>query len=322
MKVFVTRMIPEIGLKMLRDKGYEVDINPKNKPLPKKKLIKILKKGNYNAVISILTDQIDADVIDAASGVKIFANYAVGFNNIDIKTAAAKNIYVTNTPGTSDESVAEHTVSLMLALAHRIVESDQFVRDGKYTGWDPMLFTGFDLKGLTLGLVGAGQIGMHVAAICKNGFKMNILYYDIVRNEKIENELGARFVPTMDELLPASDVVSLHVPLLPTTKRLLNAEHFSKMKKTAILINTSRGPVVDECALLDALRSGTIRAAGIDVYENEPSITRGLAHIDNVVLTPHTASATAEARDGMSRVAAQNVIAALEGQVPPNAVKA
>ena len=321
MKIFITRQIPELGIAMLREKGYEVEVSSKNRPLKKKELIKILKKNSYDAVITLLTDQIDAEVIAAAPGVKIFANYAVGYNNIDIAEAKAKNIYVTNAPGASDESVAEHAVSLMLALAHRIVESDQFVRDGKYTGWDPMLFTGFDLRGLTLGLIGAGHIGTHVATICKNGFGMNILYYDVVRNEKLENEIGATFISTVDEILTKADVVSLHVPLLPTTQHLLNAEHFSKMKKSAILINTSRGPVVDECALLEALRKGTIRAAGIDVYEKEPAITKGLASLDNVVLTPHTASATQVARDDMAKVTAQNVIDALEGKTPSNVVK-
>ncbi len=321
MKIFVTRTIPEVGLAMLREKGYEIDISPKNRPLTKRELIKFLKKKPYDAVVTTLSDEIDEKVVAVAPNVKIFSNYAVGFNNFDLKAIGDKNIFATNTPGTSDESVAEHAVSLMLAVAHRIVEGDQFVRDGKYTGWDPMLLTGFDLRGLTLGLVGAGAIGKHVAAICKNGFGMNIVYFDIARNEEIEKNLGARFATDINQLLSEADVVSLHTPLCPSTEHLLNAEHFAKMKKTAILINTSRGPVVDEKALLEALKNGTIRAAGIDVYEKEPEITRGLTKLDNVVLTPHTASATQIARDGMSKIAASNVIAALEGQVPPNVVK-
>jgi glyoxylate reductase len=322
MKIFVTRKIPEVGISMLTEKGYEVDVSQKNGALTKDELVTALKTKPYDAVVTLLTDQIDASLIAAAPSVKIFANYAVGYNNIDVKAAAEKKIYVTNTPGASEESVAEHAVSLMLSIAHRIVEGDQFVRDGKYTGWDPMLLTGFDLRGQTLGLMGAGNIGGHVATICKNGFGMNILYYDVVRNEKIEKELGAVFAETINELLSKADVVSLHVPLLPTTQGLLNAEHFAKMKKTAILINTSRGPVVDESDLLDALRNGTIRAAGIDVYEKEPEITKGLVNLDNVVLTPHIASATQNARDGMAKIVAENVIAALEGRVPPNTIKA
>ena len=321
MKVFITRTIPEIGISILRDKGYQVDVSPKNRPLKKRELIKILRKNSYDAVVTLLTDQIDAEVIAAAPTVKIFANYAVGFNNIDLKMAEAKNIYVTNTPGTSEESVAEHAVALMLALAHRIIEDDDFVRDGKYTGWDPMLLTGFDLRGLTLGLIGAGHIGMHVATICANAFGMKVIYYDVTRNDIMEKMLGATFVPTVDEVLTTADVVSLHVPLLPSTQHLLNAEHFAMMKKTAILINTSRGPVIDEEALLQALRSGTIRGAGIDVYEKEPHIVKGLTKLPNVVLTPHTASATQTARDGMATTAAQNVIDALEGKVPANVVK-
>jgi len=321
MKIFVTRKIPDIGISMLKAKGYEVDVSPKDGPLTKSELLTALKAKSYDAVISLLSDPIDAEVLAAAPTVKIFANYAVGFNNVDLKAAAVKKVFITNTPGTSDESVAEHAVALMLAIAHRIVEDDDFVRDGKYTGWDPNLLTGFNLRGLTLGLIGAGHIGEHVATICKNGFGMNVVYYDIKPNEKIEQELAAKFAPTVEEALKVADVVSLHVPLLPTTQHLLNAAHFAMMKKTAILINTSRGPVVDEQALLEALRNGTIRAAGIDVYEKEPQITKGLVDLPNVVLTPHTASSTQEARDGMSKTAAENIIAALEGQTPPNLAK-
>ncbi|HAO64916.1 TPA: D-glycerate dehydrogenase [Candidatus Taylorbacteria bacterium] len=321
MKIFVTRKIPDIGISMLRDKGYEVEVSQKEGALTKAELIVALKAKPYDAVICLLNDQIDEEVLAAAPSVKIFSNFAVGFNNIDLKAAAEKKVLVTNTPGTSDESVAEHTVALMLAIAHRIVEDDDFVRDGKYTGWDPNLLTGFNLRGLTLGLIGAGHIGEHVATICKNGFGMNVIYYDVKQNEKIEKELGAKFAPTIEEALKEADVVSLHVPLLPTTQHLLNAGHFAMMKKTAILINTSRGPVVDEQALVEALRNGTIRAAGIDVYEKEPHITKGLVSLPNVVLTPHTASSTQEARDGMSKIAALNVIAVLEGQTPPNLAK-
>lgn len=321
MKIFVTRMIPEVGLAMLREKGYEVDVSQKNGPLSKAELISALTAKQYDAVITILADQIDAEIVAIAPTVKIFANFAVGFNNFDLKAVNEKGVFVTNTPGTSDESVAEHAVSLMLALAHRIAEGDYFVRDGKYTGWDPMLLTGFDLQGLTLGLIGAGHIGAHVAFICKNGFGMNVVYYDVVHNEKIEKELGARFVATVDEVLSTADVISLHVPLLPTTQHLINEQGLSKMKKTAILINTSRGPVVDEKALVNALQNKVILGAGLDVYEQEPNLTPGLIDLNNVVLTPHTASATKFARDGMATIAATNVIAVLEGKVPPNAIK-
>lgn len=319
-KIYITRRIPEVGIQMLTDKGYEVDINPEDRILSHDELITALKAKEYDAVLPLLTDTINAGVFDAVPSAKIFANYAVGFNNIDTVEAEKRGITVTNTPGALTNSVAEHAVALLLALSTRIVEGDMYVRAGSYKGWDPMLLLGIELSGKTLGILGAGRIGFRMAHILSRGFEMKVVYYDIKRNEEFEKDYGAVFCSTPEELLKVSDVVSIHVPLLDSTKHLMNTERLSMMKKSAFLINTSRGPVVDEKALVDALRNGVIAGAGLDVFENEPQLAEGLKDLKNVVLTPHTASATVLARDEMSQLAAQNIIDFLEGGVPKNKV--
>lgn len=318
--IFVTRRIPEVGLKMLTDKGYAVDVSPKDRPLEKKEIIKFLKKKPYDAVLSLLTDPIDAEVMDAAPTVKIFANYAIGFNNINIEEAKKRNIFVTNTPGGGADRVAEHTWALLLSLSCRIVEGDMYMKKGKYNGWDPLLLHGTKLAGKTLGILGTGRIGADVAHRAKNGFGMNVAYYDVVRNEKLEADFGATFYPTVEEVLKISDVVSIHVPLLPATHHLINEARLKLMKPTAYLINTSRGPVVDEVALVDALKNGVIRGAGLDVFEFEPKLAKGLAKLSNVVLTPHIASGTEDARHEMAVLAATNIINTFEKGRPDNMV--
>jgi glyoxylate reductase len=319
-KIFITRRIPEIGIKLLTDKGYQVDISPKDRPLTKKELIKYLSKQQYDAVLTLLTDNIDAEVMDKAPSVKIYANFAIGFNNINIEEAKKRNIYVTNTPGGGADRVAEHTWGLILALTCRIVEGDSYMKKGKYRGWDPMLLHGTKLAGKTLGILGSGKIGADVAHRGKYGFGMNIAYYDVKRNEGIEKEFGATFYSTVDEVLKVSDIVSIHVPLLPSTQHLINADRLKMMKKDSYLINTSRGPVVDENALVQALRDGTIRGAGLDVFEFEPKLAKGLNKLSNVVLTPHIASGTEEARLDMATMSANNIINTLEGNKPENLV--
>lgn len=319
-KIFITRRIPEIGIKLLTDKGYQVDISPKDRPLTKKELIKYLSKQQYDAVLTLLTDNIDAEVMDKAPSVKIYANFAIGFNNINIEEAKKRNIYVTNTPGGGADRVAEHTWGLILALTCRIVEGDSYMKKGKYKGWDPMLLHGTKLAGKTLGILGSGKIGADVAHRGKYGFGMNIAYYDVKRNEGIEKEFGATFYSTVDEVLKVSDIVSIHVPLLPSTQHLINADRLKMMKKDSYLINTSRGPVVDEIALVKALEDGTIRGAGLDVFEFEPKLAKGLNKLSNVVLTPHIASGTEEARLDMATMSANNIINTLEGNKPENLV--
>lgn len=318
--IYLTRAIPEIGIKMLLDEGFSVDVNKIDDVLSREALIAALKAKPYDAVICLLTDKIDAAIMDACPTVRIFANYAVGFDNINLDDARARGLMVTNTPGALTNAVAEHTFALILAVARRVAEGDRFVREGKYTGWAPMLLLGQELAGKTLGLLGAGRIGSLVAKHAK-AFDFKVIYYDVKKNDEIEQATGAEFRATPEEVLKEADIVSIHVPLLETTKHLINRERLALMKKNAILINTSRGAVIDEDALVDALRAGTIWGAGLDVYENEPKMASGLVDLPRVVLTPHIASATNIARDEMAVLAAQNVIDFLEGNEPKNAVK-
>ena len=318
--IFVTRRIPEVGLTMLRDKGYEVDVRDKTSIPSERELIKALKKKPYDAVITLLTDKIGAAVLEAAPSVKIIANYATGFDNLDLKEAQTRGVTVTNAPAvSSSEAVAEHAFALMLSLAARIVEADQFVRDGKYKGWDPMHFIGTDILGKTLGLIGAGAIGSRVAHYAQ-AFGLKVVYFDVKRNEKLENESGATFYSTVEDVLKVADIVSLHVPLLDSTRHLINADRLALMKRTAFLVNTSRAPIVDEKALVEALQKKTIAGAGLDVFEYEPKLAKGLSKLDNIVLTPHIASASDTARNEMSTLVATNIIVFFEGQVPPNKV--
>jgi len=319
-KIYITRKIPDIGLSMLREKGFELDISPKDRPLSKRELVKALQKKPYDGVLCLLTDTIDGEVFDAVPRAKIFANYAVGFNNIDVAEAKKRGITITNTPGALTEAVAEHTIALLLSLVRHIPESEQYLRKGKYMGWGPELFLGEELQGKVLGIFGAGRIGGRVAEIAGKGLGMKIIYYDIKRIEEFERATGASFRATLEEVLKEADVVSLHIPLLPTTTHLINTERLNLMKKTAYLLNTSRGPVIDENALVNALKNGVIRGAALDVFEFEPKLAKGLEKLPNVVITPHTASATKSARDGMAALAVKNLIAFFEGRTPPNAV--
>lgn len=321
MKVYVTRKIPQRGIEMLREKGYEVDVSEKDGVLTKDELVAALRAKPYDAVLSLLTDTINKDVFNAAApSVKIFSNYAVGFNNIDVTEAKERGVMITNTPGVLTETVAEHAFALILAMASRIVEADAFTRAGKYTGWAPMMFLGSDISHKTLGILGAGRIGSRVAHHGKHGFDMNIIYYDVKRNEEIEQTTGASYRDTPEAVLKEADVVSIHVPLLDSTKHLINKERLAMMKPSAYIVNTSRGPVIDEVALVEALRNNVIKGAALDVFENEPALAPGLAELSNVVITPHIASATEETRSKMSEMAAQAIIDALEGRKPVNLV--
>ena len=323
MKIFVTRNIPSQGIEMLKAKGYEVVVSPHDRVFAREELIASLKADQYDAVLCLLTDKIDGDVLNAAGKqCRIFANYAVGFDNIDMKAAQERGVMITNTPGVLTNTVAEHAFALILASAHRIAEADRFTRTGKYTGWAPMMLLGHDVSGKTLGIVGLGRIGSRVAHHAVMGFEMKVLYYDVKRNEEFEKEFHAEFRENPDDVFREADFISIHVPLLATTKHMVDANRLSLMKKSAYLINTSRGPIVDEVALVEALRNNVISGAAIDVYENEPALAPGLAELENVILTPHIASATEETRQAMSVLAAQNIIEALEGRTPPNVVKA
>lgn len=318
--VYITRAIPQVGIDILIQAGHTVDINTLPRPLTKAELIKALSAKQYDAVLTLLTDTIDEEVLNTAPTVKIFANYAIGFNNINVPVAQKKGVFITNTPGGGADRVAEHTWALILGLTCRVVEGDSFIRTGKYVGWDPMLLHGTKLNGATLGIVGTGRIGAEVAHKAWHGFGMKVAYYDIKRNEDLEKNYGATFCSTVDEVLKISDVVSIHVPLMEATHHLINKERLSLMKKTAYLINTSRGPVVDEVALVDALKNNVIKGAGLDVFEFEPQLTTGLTELNNVITTPHIASATEEARLDMAKLSAQNIVEVLAGRPPKNPV--
>lgn len=295
-KVFITREIPKQAAELLRNAGHTVEISKKEGVLTKAELIKELSLQSYDAVLCLLTDKIDASVFDVTPKAKIFANYAVGFNNIDIEEAKKRNIIVTNTPDVLTDTVAEHTIAMMLSVTSRITEGDRFVRAGKFVGWEPLLLLGTDLKGKTLGVLGAGRIGTKVAEIAYHGFGMNIIYYDVKESEYIEENTNARFYSDPGKVLEQADVVTLHVPLLDSTRHFLNEGRLKRMKKGSYLINSSRGPVIDEKALVEVLESGHIRGAALDVFEEEPKLAKGLAQLESVVITPHIASATEETR--------------------------
>jgi len=316
--VYITRKIGQEWLQEL-GKHCRIKMNPSHTPPSRAQFLANVKKADV--LVSSLTERVDEEVFRANPGLKIVANYAVGFDNIDLPAARKYGVPVTNTPGDYAEAVAEHAMAFLLAASRRLVEGDNYVRAGKYKFWDPLLFLGNELRGKKLGIVGTGRIGSWLVKIARAGFGMDILYYDVVRNAEIEKEFKAKKV-SLSELLRQSDYVSVHVPLLPSTRHLLGAKELKMMKPTAYLINTSRGPVVDEQALVRALRAKTIAGAGLDVFEFEPSIAAGLAKLPNVVLTPHTASATYFARQQMAEIVTANVLDVLvRGQRPRNEVK-
>lgn len=320
-KIYITRKIPDTGVKILQEKGYEVAINPEDKVLSRKEFVYVLSGQNYDAVLCLLTDKIDNEVFEAAGkNCKIFANYAVGFDNIDLKSAKEHKIIITNTPGVLTETVAEHAFSLILAISHRIAEADKFTREGNYVGWAPMLLLGDDFSNKTLGIAGLGRIGSLVAKHGFHGFGAKIIYHDIKRNEEFEKEFNAVYKETIEDLLKESDYVSIHTPLLPETRHLINKERLQMMKPTGYLINTSRGPIIDEEALVWALKNNIIKGAALDVFENEPNIAAGLTELSNVILTPHIASATLATREKMSKMAAENIVAVMEGKEAINRV--
>ena len=317
--IYITSVIPKECAEMLQSKGFDVQINLLGRNLTKKELMDVF--STYDAVITLMTDRIDRDILLVASKkFKVIANYAVGFDNIDLNFASKKNIAVCNTPGVASESVAEHTFLLIFACTKRIIEADKFVRLGKYQRWDPMAFLSNQIWGKTIGIVGLGKIGTFVAQIAFGGLRMKILYFDVSRSEDFELLTEAKYC-SVDELLKESDIVTLHVPLTPKTYHLISKNQFKMMKNTAILINTARGPIVNQDDLIWALKNKEIASAGLDVFEHEPDIPHELTTLDNVVLTPHIASATVETRLSMAKITAQNIIDVFEGKEPFGLVK-
>lgn len=317
--IYITRAISEVASTMLREKGFDIDVYTAEGAPSHDVLIEALSKKPYDAVITLLTDKIDSSVFDACPSAKLYCNYAVGYDNIDLAAAHERGIVVTNTPGDYSRSIAEHTMALIFALSSRLIEADGFVRSGKFQGWEPMLLLGTDLYGSVLGLVGTGRIGAQVAQLGK-AIGMQVVYHDIARNEAMETSLQATYCPSVEEVLKQADVVSLHVPLLSTTRHLINAERLALMKPTALLINTSRGAVIDESALVQALQAKIIAGAGLDVFEYEPRLSDGLGQLPNVVLTPHIASSRLGARQAMARIVAGNVVEFFETGRATNAV--
>ncbi len=313
-KIYVTREIPEAGLKLLRAKYPDFEMNAGERVLGKDELINKVK--GCDAILSLLTDGMSDDVMAAAGpNLKVISNYAVGFNNIDLAAASKRGIKVTNTPGVLTDATADLAIALLFACARRITESDKFTREGKFKAWGPLLFLGQDIPGKTLGIIGAGRIGSNVAVKMAKGFGMKVLYVDQFGNEPLEKEIGAKKVD-LETLLKESDFISIHVNLTEATRHMIGEKEFAQMKSNCILINTARGPVVDEKALVKALKEKKIFSAGLDVYENEPALEPGLTDLENVVIVPHIASATLWTRNKMAEIAVQNLIDALEGKMP------
>lgn len=314
-KVYITYSIPEKPLTLISER-CDLFVNNTGNYLTKEELCNNLR--GMDAVICMLTDSIDKDVIDSLDETKIIANYAVGYNNIDFEYAAKKGIIVTNTPGVLTNATADLAWALLFSVARRIVDSDRYTREGKFKKWEPTLLLGQEITGKTLGVIGAGKIGSNFAKKAK-GFEMKILYHNRNRNLDFERETNAAYADK-NTLLKESDFVSIHVPLTQETRHLIGMNEFQIMKKNAIIINTSRGPVVDEKALVFALKQGLIWGAGLDVYENEPQIEPELFNLENVIIAPHIGSATAETREKMAEIAAKNVLAVLEGRRPLNCI--
>lgn len=305
-------------MEKLKEAGYEVLVSEFDRPLTQEELLD--KAKGADGLLTLLTDRIDGDLMDAVGPqLKTISNYAVGFDNIDVKAASDRGIVVSNTPSDEvNEAVAEHTWALILALSRRIVEADEATRRGMYRGWEPDIFLGINLIGKTLGIIGLGRIGTMVARRAK-GYNMTVVYNKHSPDPEAESQLGVRFV-TLEELLASSDVVTLHVPLTEETRHMINSATLAKMKKGNFLINTARGPCVDEHALIESLKNGHLGGAALDVYDNEPNISPELIGMENVILTPHIASATKEARDKMGELAVGALLDAFNGTKPQNIV--
>jgi glyoxylate reductase len=316
-KVYVTRELPERGLKIIR-KYFDTEVWTEYAPPPKKVIID--KARNVDALATLLSDKIDAEVFDGAPKLKIVTQMAVGFDNINVQEATKRGIYVTNTPEVLTDTTADFAWALLMAVARRVVDADKYVRTGQWkVGWHPSMMQGRDVYNATIGIVGAGRIGYAVAKRA-TGFGMKILFYDVVPRPEIEKDFGAKKVD-LDTLFRESDFISIHVPLMKETQHLVNAEKLKLMKKTAYLINNSRGPVVDEKALYAALKEGRIAGAGLDVFEQEPTpVDNPLLKLDNVVVAPHISSASYETRSKMAEMVADNLVAFFEGKKPPNLI--
>jgi glyoxylate reductase len=312
MKIFITRDIPDSAINFLRRKGFDVKVYKSKTAIPKERLEKEVSK--IDALISLITDKIDVKLIGRMQKCKVIANYAVGYNNINVEYAKKKNIIVTNTPDVLTDSTADFTMALVLACARNIFQGEKLIKENKFLSWHPKLLLGIELKNKIFGIMGAGRIGSAVAIRAK-AFGTKIVYYSNNRNDFLDNNLDAKKV-SLKYLLKNSDFISINLPLNKKTHHLINKEKFTLMKSSAIIVNTARGEIINEKDLIDALRTKRILAAGLDVFENEPKVNKDLLKLENLIILPHIGSATIEARNKMAMLAAKNVAAVLSGREP------
>lgn len=314
-RVLITRVIPEEGMKILRNNNFHCQVHDQGRPISRSEFEEAIKEAD--AVLTMLNDRIDADLLDRAPNLKIVANLAAGTDNVDLEACNERGIAVTNTPGVLTEATADLAIALLLAAARHLVRADQYLRKGKFNGWDPLLFTGAALNGKTLGIIGMGRIGQAVA-IRARGFGLKIVYHN--RNElpeEMTSPLEAEYL-SLDDLVKRSDFISLHLPYSREVHHLIDNTRLGMMKPGAYLINTARGAHIDEKSLVEHLRAGNIAGAALDVFEHEPQTAPGLTDLDNVTLLPHIGSATMEARSEMARMAAESITAVLNGKIPNN----
>jgi len=314
-KILVTRRIPQPALDLLQTAFDEVVLHPHDRNISKAEILAQI--PDCDALLCMLTNPVDREVLDAGVRLKVVSNYAVGYNNIDVDYATQKHIAVCNTPGVLTETTADLTWSLIMAACRRLVEGDKMMREQRFPGWEPMLLLGVDIYGKTLGIIGLGRIGEAVARRAA-GFNMRILYYEVT-GPRSDLTIIAEYVD-LPTLFTEADIITLHTPLTTQTHHLIDESAFALMKPSAVVVNTARGPIIDETALVKALRERRIFAAGLDVYEHEPALAPGLADLPNVVLAPHIGSASIETRTRMALLAAQNAIAVIRGETPPASV--
>lgn len=312
LSVHVTFPLEGSGRALIEQQNYDLNVYDGPRPQPRDRLLKAI--APCDGLLCTIFDKIDEEILAAAPRLRVVAQFGVGYDNLNVEAATRRGVLVTNTPNVLTDATAELAWALLLTAARRLGEGERLLRAGKWTGWDPGQLRGTAVAGKTLGIVGAGRIGAAMA-LMSAGFRMNVLYSASRTNLELEEKLKARHVP-LDELLAQSDFISIHVPLKPETRHLIGKGEIAKMKPTAVLINTSRGAVIDEAALAEALKARRIAAAGLDVYENEPRVTPGLLELENVVLAPHLGSATRETRDAMGRLAAENLVRVLKGEAP------
>jgi glyoxylate reductase len=317
-KVYVTRQLFPEAIEILETAASVEVFHGVDNAIPRELLLEKVK--DIEGLLPLLTERIDGELMDAGEKLKVISNYAVGYNNIDVEAATERGIYVTNTPGILTDTTADAAFALLMAIARRVPEADRHIRaKGWIHAWGPRMYIGSDIHGKTLGILGMGRIGSAMAKRAK-GFDMDVVYHDVYRREDLEETLGITY-KSKDEVMRSADFLSLHVPLTPETRHMMGAKEMASMKETAFLINTSRGPVIDEKALAEALRDGVIAGAGLDVFETEPvSHESPLLGLDNIVLTPHLASGSIETRTKMATTAATNIVSVLQGRVPPDIV--